>query len=97
MFCVFADGLSGCDFVLIIVLHAVCSWGVLFSHPADFTPVCTTELGAVAKLMPEFEKRNVVVAALSCNSVESHQGWIKDIQASPTGSGGLFSEHYSQL
>lgn len=57
------------------------SWGVLFSHPADFTPVCTTELGAVAKLIPEFQKRNVVVAALSCNSVESHQSWIKDIQS----------------
>lgn len=57
------------------------NWGVLFSHPADFTPVCTTELGAVAKLIPEFKKRDVVVAALSCDPVESHNGWIKDIQS----------------
>ena len=56
------------------------SWGVLFSHPADYTPVCTTELGVVASLIPEFEKRNVKVIALSCDPVESHKGWIKDIQ-----------------
>ncbi len=55
------------------------SWGVLFSHPADFTPVCTTELGAVAKLRAEFEKRNVKVVALSVDGVESHQRWISDI------------------
>jgi alkyl hydroperoxide reductase subunit AhpC len=54
-------------------------WGVLFSHPADYTPVCTTELGATAKLQSEFEKRNVKVAALSVDSLESHKGWIKDI------------------
>jgi thioredoxin-dependent peroxiredoxin len=54
-------------------------WGVLFSHPADYTPVCTTELGATAKLQGEFEKRNVKVAALSVDGVESHKGWIKDI------------------
>jgi len=54
-------------------------WGVLFSHPADFTPVCTTELGAVAKLKPEFEKRNAKVVALSVDPVESHQGWVSDI------------------
>ncbi len=54
-------------------------WGVLFSHPADYTPVCTTELGATAKLKEEFEKRNVKVAALSVDGLESHKGWIKDI------------------
>jgi alkyl hydroperoxide reductase subunit AhpC len=54
-------------------------WGVLFSHPADYTPVCTTELGATAKLKEEFEKRNVKVAALSVDGLESHRGWIKDI------------------
>ena len=55
------------------------SWGVLFSHPADYTPVCTTELGKTASLKDEFEKRNVKVAALSVDSVESHKGWINDI------------------
>jgi len=55
------------------------SWGVLFSHPADYTPVCTTELGATAKLAGEFKKRNVKVLALSVDPVESHHGWIKDI------------------
>ena len=55
------------------------SWGILFSHPADYTPVCTTELGAAAKYKDEFEKRNVKVMALSVDGVESHKGWIQDI------------------
>ncbi|ANN67907.1 peroxiredoxin [Bordetella bronchialis] len=55
------------------------SWGVLFSHPADFTPVCTTELGYTAKLADEFAKRNVKVLALSVDPVDSHTKWIDDI------------------
>ncbi|KAL1418373.1 hypothetical protein MTO96_005745 [Rhipicephalus appendiculatus] len=57
------------------------NWGILFSHPSDFTPVCTTELGAMAKIYPDFEKHNIRVIALSCNSLESHKMWIKDIIA----------------
>lgn len=54
-------------------------WGVLFSHPGDFTPVCTTELGAAARLQGEFERRGVKIAALSVDSVEDHRAWSKDI------------------
>jgi alkyl hydroperoxide reductase subunit AhpC len=55
------------------------SWGVLFSHPADFTPVCTTELGAVAKLRADFDKRDVKVLAISADPLDSHNKWIGDI------------------
>jgi len=59
--------------------HLGDSWGILFSHPADFTPVCTTELGTAAKYKDEFEKRDVKMVALSVDGVESHKEWIKDI------------------
>jgi thioredoxin-dependent peroxiredoxin len=54
-------------------------WGILFSHPKDFTPVCTTELGTMARLMPEFKKRNVKILAISVDPIDSHKGWVKDI------------------
>jgi alkyl hydroperoxide reductase subunit AhpC len=55
-------------------------WGILFSHPADFTPVCTTELGTAAKLKDEFSKRGVKMIAISVDPIESHRGWIGDIE-----------------
>jgi len=56
-------------------------WGIFFTHPADYTPVCTTELSMVQKMAPEFAKRNVKMIALSCNSVVDHEGWAEDIKA----------------
>ncbi|XP_045462791.1 peroxiredoxin-6 [Harmonia axyridis] len=64
------------------------SWGLFFTYPADFAPVCTTELAKVVKLYPEFVKRNVKPIALSCDTVESHNKWIEDIK--------VFAEHSAE-
>lgn len=61
--------------------HFSDSWGILFSHPADYTPICTTELGEVAAKQGEWEARNVKVAAISCDTAENHRGWLADIKA----------------
>lgn len=66
-----------------IKLHQFFSdkWTILFSHPGDFTPVCTTELGKIAQYASEFNKRGVLLLGLSCDDLESHKEWIKDIEA----------------
>jgi len=61
------------------------SWGIIFSHPKDFTPVCTTELGYLARLTPEFEKRNCKVIGLSVDPVGSHERWLSDIKSATGG------------
>jgi len=66
-----------------IKLHHFCSdsWTILFSHPGDFTPVCTTELGKMAQYASEFNKRGVMLLGMSCDDLQSHKEWIKDIEA----------------
>ena len=69
------------------------SWGVLFSHPKDFTPVCTTELGAMARLKPEFDKRNTKIIGLSVDPVDNHKKWSADIKENAVG----FAPNYPMI
>lgn len=73
--CSFLKYQTKCIYIFLLFLNF--SWGILFSHPADYTPVCTTELSRAAKLAPEFAKRNTKLIGLSCDTVENHHGWIK--------------------
>ena len=69
------------------------SWGVLFSHPKDFTPVCTTELGSMARLKPEFDRRNTKIIGLSVDPVENHARWSNDILESQGHAAGVNGRH----
>ena len=60
--------------------HLGDNWGLVLSHPKDFTPVCTTEIGRLSQLSKEFDKRNVRVVLISCDSVDDHKAWVKDVQ-----------------